>query len=172
MANDCNYCNNIIVKQSCDRCLEEPEAKCVRLIDCDGETPITLQDWFNTMCIGKYTINAVCYEVVSYGTILKVNVTPNFTYSTPNHVTLFAKYDGGDNTVTTDEIKFPIKDSALIASITAGTPFDIQFLLSNISDIPSWDDDGTTTLTLQLIDNKGNYSEEFDIETSINECDE
>lgn len=109
------------------------------------------------------TIEATVTEVVDNGdvTFFNFNVTPNFTLTTPTFINLATITP----TYITSGLSVQNVFSDVITTIVEDTAF--TFTVGIVTELVGETEGDIETYTFQLIDNEGNYSEEYSI-TSVN----
>jgi len=124
-----------------------------------GSVAGKLQDVIEELCNrtggetekGIYTINSVCISDFDERPLYTINVTPNFSLSTPT----FISVSGIINETSYETVMINLMQN-LIPSITDGVSFDINILSGEVSTLTLFSE---TDIKIRVIDNEGNYSE-------------
>ena len=156
----CLTCSQVVTQQCDDKiCDIQIPAKCVTVEATECTEAGKLQDVIEELCNrtggetekGIYTINSVCISDFDERPLYTINVTPNFSLSTPT----FIAVSGIINETSYETVMINIFQH-LIPSITDGVSFDINMLSGGVGTLTLFSE---TDIKIRVVDNEGNYSE-------------
>jgi hypothetical protein len=165
---ECRKCQQV-VRQQCDDdiCDFVVPAKCVAVEATDCTTAGTLQDVIEELCTttttngekSTYDIISVCDLTDGF---LQLVITPNFSFTTPNFINVFAvvEIEG----IEYEVMLFNFLKTPLVETVEGE---DFEYLISmgelNLT-LKLFDE---TDIKLRIIDNEGNYSELTTLELTL-----
>ena len=158
----CLTCSQVVTQQCDDKiCDIQIPAKCVTVEATDCTEAGKLQDVIEELCDrtgegvetekGMYTINSVCTSDFEGDPHLTINVTPNFSLSTPT----FIAVSGIIDETSYETVMINLLQN-LIPSITDGVSFDIELFSGEVDTLTLFTE---TNIQIRVVDNEGNYSE-------------
>ena len=156
----CLTCSQVVTQQCDDKiCDIQIPAKCVTVEATECTEAGKLQDVIEELCNrtggetekNTYTINSVCISDFNGRPFYTINVTPNFSLSTPTFIAV-----SGIINETSYETVMINNFQNLIPSITDGVSFDINMFSGGVSTLTLFSE---TDIKIRVVDNEGNYSE-------------